>query len=110
LDQSVYNRGEYQYQFKVQDAIGVSIPIGLGYMHSFLNRPVYEQNQDGSFSEKTQLGRPHALLNAGITLQYLQMGPLEPFVKYELLVQTPFATSIPALPRTFLKIGSTINF
>jgi len=110
FDQSIYIRGEYEFSYQLGDVVALQLPVGLGYMHSFHTRPVYEQQSDGSFSEKTQIGRPHAMLNLGLGISYLQLGMVTPFIKYEVAAQSPFVATIPAGPRNFLKVGSSIKF
>ncbi len=109
IDHSFYVRGEYQLNYTINQAVNISVPIGLGYTHTFLARPVYQQQSDGSFQEKTQFGRPHALVTTGLGISYLRLGAVQPFIKYEAALQTPFATTIPILTRNFLKIGSNIK-
>ncbi|MBV6645231.1 MAG: hypothetical protein KI790_07265 [Cyclobacteriaceae bacterium] len=109
FDQSVYLRGEYEFSYPLKNTIAFHLPIGLGYMHSFHTRPVYEQNDDGSFSEKRQWGRPHALFNIGLGMSYLKLGAVTPFIKYETFAQSPFVATIPVAPRNFFKIGTSIK-
>ena len=109
IDQNFYLRGEYQFAYSLWETIGIQVPVGLGYLHSFHSEPVYEQLADGSFEEKTQWGKARAILNTGVGLSYLKLNSIEPFVKYELMVQSPFVSTVPAGPRTFLKIGANLK-
>ena len=110
LDQNFYLRGEYEFAYNINKTLSIFAPISLGYMHSFHAKPVYEQRSDGSFSEKTQMGRPHAILNLGLGARYLGFRRLEPFVKYEVMAQSPFVATVPVAPRSFLKVGTQIKF
>ncbi|MGD1894410.1 MAG: hypothetical protein ACFB15_27920 [Cyclobacteriaceae bacterium] len=110
LDQSYYLRGEYEYAFSIKDAVSVGLPVGLGYMHSFHTGPVYEQREDGSFEATTQTGRPHAILNVGLGVSYLQLGSLQPFARYEIMAQSPFEVTVPVVSRSFLKVGVSKKF
>ncbi|MEM9328709.1 MAG: hypothetical protein AAGA85_23790 [Bacteroidota bacterium] len=108
MDHNIYLRAEYEIAFNIGNTISVFTPMGLGYMHAWHPKPAYKQNSDGSFSEKTQIGRPHAIANVGLGARYLGSEAWEPFIKYEALIQTPFVSTVPAGPRSFLKVG--VNF
>jgi len=105
VDVAVYAKAVYTHTFKIKQIIGLSFPVGIGYMHSFHAGEIYRQQPDGSFAEQTQTGKPHALLNAGLDLSYLGWERLEPFTGYDAALQSPFASTIPVLPRSFLKVG-----
>ncbi|MEL6562406.1 MAG: hypothetical protein AAFQ94_29825 [Bacteroidota bacterium] len=109
MDQNFYLRGEYQFAYKIFKNLKLSVPLGLGYLHSFHSKPVYEQGEDGTFEEKTQMGRPHATIHSGIGVRYVGINTIEPFVKYDIMVQTPFVSTVPVGLRNFLKIGVNIN-
>jgi len=109
LDHGLYVRGEYAFVYRLKSTFELQVPVGLGYMHSFHPKPMYTQNADGSFSQKQQGGRPHALLTVGLGLSYLKLGQVQPFVKYEVFAQSPFVTTVPVVVRNFLKIGTTFQ-
>ncbi|HAA11094.1 MAG TPA: hypothetical protein DCE41_05080 [Cytophagales bacterium] len=109
LDQNLYVRGEYQFAYQFQNTVRFFAPVGLGYMHSFHAQPTFEQQADGSIQKATQWGRPHAILNLGLGAEYLGWNQVAPFVKYEAMIQSPFVSTVPVGPRSFLKIGTHIN-
>ncbi|MEM0941496.1 MAG: hypothetical protein AAF600_18070 [Bacteroidota bacterium] len=109
FDQSFYLRGDYEFAYEIKNAVAFHLPIGIGYMHSFHPKPVYEQNGDGSFSEKNQTGRPHGIFNVGLGLSYLKLNRVTPFIRYDVVAQAPFVATVPVAPRNFLKIGSSIQ-
>lgn len=110
LDQNFYVRGEYEFARNLNNSIGVFAPISVGYMHSFHTKTGYQQKADGSFGEKQQSGRPHAILNLGLGMRYLGFRNMEPFIKYEAMAQSPFVATVPVAPRSFFKIGTQIKF
>ena len=73
-----YNRKDYhtgvmlwtQVGFKTIRRSGFfwSVNAGPGYLHTFYNAPVYEQQDDGSFSQKKFVGEPNAILGGEIDL------------------------------------------
>lgn len=109
VDQSFYLRGEYQFAYGIKNTIGIYVPVGLGYMHTFNTQPVFEQQSNGSFERITQLGNARVILNTGLGMSYLKLEKIEPFMKYEVMVQSPFVSTVPVGLRSFLKIGTNIK-
>ena len=106
----IYLGGEYQYSQKLfNEKLSLDLPVGLGYLHTFYPNELYEQNENGDFEVINQFGRSHLYINLGVGLTYLNRGKIQPFVKQELLLQTPFANGIPAIPHSLIKIGIQIK-
>lgn len=106
VETAFYLGGEYQYTHKLfNEKIGLDLPIGLGYMHTFYPGEVYEQKDDGEFERITQLGRPKIYVNMGIGLSYIGDSKIQPFIRQELFVETFFANGLPVIPHSLLKIG-----
>ncbi|MEO1654072.1 MAG: hypothetical protein AAFU64_11030, partial [Bacteroidota bacterium] len=104
-----YLRGEYQYLYKLTPWLGLDGSIGMGYLHTFFPSDLYEQNEDGSFRKINQGGRPHLLINLGIGLNYLNKSRFQPFIRQDLGLETPFANTVPIVPKSFVKIGTFIQ-
>ncbi len=110
LQTGFYIGGEFQYTRKLfRQAIGLDLPIGVGYLHTFYPNELYEQTVNGDFEVVSQLGRPHAYINLGIGISYLKPKKVQPFIRQELFVQTPFANGIPVVPHSFFKIGINLK-
>lgn len=110
LMNAFYLGGEYQYSHKVLDQkLSVDLPLGLGYMHTFYPGDLYVQNDAGDFETISQTGRAHAYVNVGVGLTYIGSDRVQPFIRQELMLQTPFANGIPAIPHSLLKVGVQIN-
>jgi hypothetical protein len=110
VETAFYLRGDYAFGIKLQDVLAVDLHGGLGYMHTFYPGHLYEQNNTGDFKKINQTGRSHAIVNVGIGITVLKTGSIQPFIKYELMGETPFANGIPFVPHTFLKLGIKYNF
>lgn len=111
VENAFYLGGEYQYsQTLFKKKLSIDLPVGLGYMHTFYPGELYEQNDSGDFEKINQLGRAHLYVNLGIGLTYLSDNKIQPFVRQELFLETPFANGIPAIPHSLLKIGVQIKF
>jgi len=110
LETAIYLGGEYQYSQKLfKQKVSIDIPVGLGYLHSFYPGEIYEQNTAGDFEKINQIGRSHLYINLGIGLRDLNEGKIQPFLRQELLLETPFANGIPAIPHSLLKVGVQIK-
>ncbi len=110
LEAAIYLGGEFQYSYKIiNQKLSVDLPLGLGYLHSFYPGELYEQNEIGDFEVVNQFGRSHLYLNLGLGLTYLHDGRVEPFIRQELLIETPFANGLPLIPHSLVKIGVQIK-
>ncbi|MEL7021330.1 MAG: hypothetical protein AAGK47_06980, partial [Bacteroidota bacterium] len=110
LMNGIYLGGEYQYSQKLfNEKVSIDLPLGAGYLHTFYPSEIYEQNEEGVLEPISQLGRGHLYVNVGVGLTYLSEGAVQPFIRQELLVQTPFANGIPLVPHSLLKVGIQIK-
>ncbi|MEM6806720.1 MAG: hypothetical protein AAF696_35290 [Bacteroidota bacterium] len=110
LANAIYLGGEYQYSQKLfKERMSLDLPLGLGYLHTFYPGEIYEQNEAGDFESINQVGRAHLYLNLGIGLTYLGSSSVQPFIRQELMLQTPFANGIPVIPHSLLKFGIQIK-
>ena len=110
VETAFYLGGEYQYSimlFKKQ--MGLDVPIGLGYLHAFYPGELYEQNADGDFEKVRQFGRPRAYANLGVGVSYTGASRFQPYIRQELMIETPFANGIPVIPHSLLKLGVCIK-
>lgn len=110
IESAFFLRGEYNYKVKLGEAFTAGFYGGAGYMHTFYPGTLYEIDEaTGEISPSSQLGRPRALISAGLQLSYRTKAGIEPFVKQEFALETPFANGIPLMPHSFLKLGININ-
>lgn len=110
VENAYYLRAEWAWQFKIADFLTADLYSGIGYMHVFYPGEVYElNNSTGDFEKIRQKGRPHALGNLGIGFTYRNQSRLEPFIRQDLGIESPFANGIPVMVHSFLKIGTHIK-
>jgi len=110
LETAIYIGGEYQHSLKLfRQKISLDLPIGLGYLHSFYPGEVYEQNDNGDFEKINQTGRAHFYTNLGIGFTYLSDSKVQPYIRQELLLETPFANGIPIITHSLVKVGVQIK-
>ena len=110
VETGFYIRGEYLHQLIIAKKIGIQLPLGIGYMHTFYPGEIYELNTTtGEFEKGNQSGRPHLIANVGLGLTYINNSGIAPFIKQNLTIETPFANGIPLIPHSFIKLGVTIK-
>lgn len=110
IENGFFLRGEYSYKLKLGKAFAAGVYGGLGYLHTFYPGKLYEVDEvSGEISSVSQLGRPRLMASAGVQLSYRTTAGIEPFLKQEFAVETPFANGIPVMPHSFLKLGININ-
>jgi hypothetical protein len=105
IENGIYLRGEYAHTFIVAKKLGVMLPVGLGYLHTFYPGELFSQNSDGSFSKVTQTGRAHVIATAGIGLSYRGFKEFEPYILHDVMVQYKFSEASPLLPHSFIRLG-----
>ncbi len=98
-------RGVYGIGVPITDDIVVDLEPGLGYLHSYFPAPIYAREADGTFAPKTQLGRPHLTVDAGLGMEFFHSRNFSPYINYRVSLQTPFISVLPVLPHTFLAVG-----
>lgn len=109
LETGFYLRGEYLHRFNLLKHLGVEALGSLGYLHTFYPNELYVQNEEtGKYEKVNQVGRPHALATIGIGLTYTSNSPVEPFIRQETGIETPFGEGFPVIVHSFLKLG--LNF
>ena len=105
VENGIYLQGEYAHTFIIAKKVGVILPAGIGYLHTFYPGELFSQNDDGSFSQVNQLGRAHIIATTGIGLSYRGFEKFEPYIQYDIMAQYPFGKTIPLLPHTFIRLG-----
>lgn len=110
IENGFFLRGEYSYKLKLGEAFTVGIYGGAGYLHTFYPGTLYQIDEvTGEINSVRQFGRPRIMLSTGIQISYRSPVGIEPFLKQEFAVETPFANGIPVMPHSFLKLGINVN-
>ena len=109
LENGFYLRGEYAYTYSIKNIIGLDLPLGVGYQHTFYPGEVYEQNaESGNWEKMNHFGKPHTIVNCGFGLRILNLGKVQPFIRHESALDIPLYNGFLNL-RTFLKLGINIK-
>jgi hypothetical protein len=110
VETGFYLRAEYLFAFKIAGGLYADVPLGIGYLHTIYPSELYKQNPEtGNFEEVSQFGRPHGLVTAGVGLRYAGESRIQPFIRQELAIETPFANGFPVIPHAFLKLGVNLK-
>ena len=110
ISNAFYLKGEYVYHIAAWEKLSCDLLAGLGYQHSFYPGELYSPKENGDYDATKQKGKPHAIANIGIGSTYRRWKTIEPFVKYEFMVESPFANGIPVIPHTIFKLGFNFKF
>ena len=108
LENALFLRGDYVWRAKIKSLLTIDAMTTLAYHHAFFPGEVYHLNESGEPVKKNQLGRGHAMLGIGVGATF-RLGRVEPFIRQEMMLVTPFAKVIPVIPHSFLKIGLNIS-
>ncbi|MEO0473783.1 MAG: hypothetical protein AAF206_29500 [Bacteroidota bacterium] len=100
-----FANAELRYRHHFSSGTQVGAFVGLGYGHTFWDGMLYEQEIDGSWSEINQRGRPHLLGSIGAEVNQKIGGQNAIFLRYQLMVETPFANGYPIFPHSVLQVG-----
>ena len=109
VQNAFYLRAETAWLFKVRQIATLDLFTGLGYMHTLYPGDIYELNSSGDFEEINQIGKPRALGTIGFGFTLKNNYLLEPFIRQEIGLETPFANGLPVMIHSFLKVGTYIK-
>lgn len=99
---------EAGYRFQSTKGFFFGPKLGVGYLHSIPETRVFELNENGSYDQKSNLGRPQFMPTATLQLgyQFQKANPISVFLNYQLFMQLPFVNEyVPILPNTALHLG-----
>lgn len=111
LTNSLYVKGEYLFQFRIKNALAIELMLNGGYNRNFYPVETFKLNESTKEFEKvSQRGSNSYFVGLGMGLSYASRGSIEPFVRYEVFMETPFIEEINYLPHSLLKIGLHFKF
>ena len=110
LSNAFYLKAEYVFQTKIMNTIGIDLLPSVGYQHYFYPGDVYDLNEStGKYEKVNQSGIARATGGLGLGITYLNDSRIEPFVRYEVVVDFP-QKLLTVLPNTIFKIGANYQF
>ncbi len=109
VENGFYLRGEYAYTFKIENTIGIELPVGFGYLQAFYPGEMYAQNEKTKTWERArQYGKPHAFISFGFGLTYLKASNVQPFLRHENILDFPLYDGYMNI-KTLIKAGVNIK-
>ncbi len=110
ISNAFYVKGEALYSHQLFKQLSVDALASIAYMHTFYPAELYRLNKKtGEYEKIRQAGRPHVLGLIGIGFTYQNESRIEPFIRQEFGVETPFANGIPVMMHSFSKFGVNIK-
>lgn len=106
----LYTEGGFRRS--VRRGISAEFRLGLGYLHSFTDVPIFKLGTDGYYSQVSKFGRPQFMTSSAIGLGYTFLKAKNPWriqLDYQFYLQTPFINEyVPLLPVNALHVGCAI--
>jgi hypothetical protein len=107
---SAFLSSDFAYRYITRRGLYGQAMIGLGYMHAFHPRDTYAQNDNGSYEKINDWGKPSAMASFSLGVGYDTGKRLSPFLRYQWLVQAPYAgEDLPFVPQALLHAGVKIK-
>ena len=104
---------EFGYRRAILRGTGAELRLGGGYLHAIPATEIFKL-KGNIYEQKTNLGRPQAMVGGAFGLSYTQQKaatPLRFFLDYQFYLQMPFVKSyVPLLPNTLLHVGGAAPF
>lgn len=100
------------YNYLLQNNIYFGTELNLGYLHTFVDKPIFKQNSNGEYQRVKNFGKskflPSIGLASGYRFQKEDKNHLDLFLKYEFSIETPFSKGIgiPIFPHSFFHLGT----
>jgi len=100
----------YYYVTNINFYLGTE--LNLGYLHSFINKPIFKQNTNGEYQRIKNFGKskfmPSLAFSSGYQFHRQDKNHLDFFIKYEFGIETPFAKGIgiPVFPHSLIHLGT----
>jgi hypothetical protein len=106
----LYSEGGFRRS--VWRGLSAEVRVGLGYLHSFTDVPIFKLKSEGTYKRVSKFGRPQFMTGGALGMGYTFHKSAHPWrlqVDYQFYVQTPFINEyVPLLPVSALHVGSAI--
>jgi len=106
----LYSEGGFRRS--VWRGLSAEVRVGLGYLHSFTDVPIFKLNSEGTYKRVSKFGRPQFMTGGALGMGYTFHKSAHPWrlqLDYQFYVQTPFINEyVPLLPVSALHVGSVI--
>jgi hypothetical protein len=111
FENGLFLNTDFGYRHSIPLGITGEILLGIGYLHTFSDNYVFEQNEDGRYVKTANRGNPRFMADASIGLGYdFSMKtrlPIQPYLRYSFFMEMPWAKGFDSflMAHTALQIG-----
>lgn len=106
----LYSEGGFRRS--VWRGVSAELRLGVGYLHSFTDVPIFKLNSEGTYRQVSKFGRPQFMAGAALGLGYTFHKASHPWrlqLDYQFYMQAPFINEyVPLLPVNALHLGCAI--
>lgn len=102
---------QFGYRFMHRSGLFTDASVGSGYMYLLLNQQVYKPKDNGEFGALKRAGLHRLLTSVAFSAGHkvsLSGRAFYPYLKYELMGESPFNKDIPFIPHILLQPGVII--
>lgn len=100
------------YRRSIWQGFSVELRLGVGYLHSFTDVPIFKLGPDGNYNQVSRLGRPQFMASSALGIGHTFLNAKHPWrlqLDYQFYLQTPFINEyVPLLPVNALHLGCAI--
>lgn len=113
LNTALWVKTDFIRRFSTKDGGYGELQAGLGYIRDFSYYETFEKNEQGIYQPTGNKSKGGFLADIGIGAGYQidvnNNYSLSPFIRYEGMVQFPYAKLISVFPQSLLHIGSRVG-
>lgn len=110
LGQGVMIKTDVFREYTLQSGLSFQAKAGIGYLHTFNEKDLYELGESGTYEKIKVAGRSSLLMGFGTRIGFdtgSDSNPgFKPFVEYEWRGQIPHSEFVPLFPHSFLTVGA----
>lgn len=98
----------YGYRYYVTQAFSLSGEVGIGFIHIFRPKAVYELNTSGNYEQIRDWGKIHPTINFNLQMGY-KPNKLGVFIEYNMLAEFLYNEDAIIYPQTLFSLGINFN-
>jgi hypothetical protein len=113
FEHGIFGYSEFGIRPIFNFGLAPEILLGLGYLHTFEDDPVFSQNSSGEYVQMRNYGRSHLMgtfsLGLGYDLLKKTKLPIIPYIRYQAAIEYPYTLNngqIPVLMHTIFYLGT----
>jgi len=113
LNTGIWIKTDYIRRYRHKSGLFADFQTGLGYIRDFGEKESFTLNENGQYQVNKNSSNGGLLvgfgMGTGYSVEVNEKYTIEPFIKYEAMLQTPYAKFVPFLPHLLLHVGTKFN-